>query len=218
MPAGPGAALEVIEPEFVLQLPELLLDPPATFRQGHEPAEAQGLAAEVGHPVLGRGGPSGRPRPPPAGRWPPSGSAPGGHRDTGQSAPGADPALPRRRSAEPGHPRGAGGEPAPGRRAVPPATTPGTPTMRGERRPSSSCCFLALLGIGTPWDARLALPLTRPRWMSQGLCSPPVEAPSRQVREEGLQGRRPHSAFQPDACSESRIQKTWRDSKKTSWE
>ncbi len=53
VPAAVGTALEVIEPECVLQLAVVVLDPPAQLREPHEIFERR-AGREVGEPVLGR--------------------------------------------------------------------------------------------------------------------------------------------------------------------
>ncbi len=55
VPARPRAPLEVIEPQFVLELAVILFDPPAPFGEPHKAAEPEVLAAEIGEPVLGGG-------------------------------------------------------------------------------------------------------------------------------------------------------------------
>lgn len=56
MPARPRAPLEVIEPQLVLELAVILLDPPAPLGQPDEAAETEVFAAQIGEPVRGGGG------------------------------------------------------------------------------------------------------------------------------------------------------------------
>ena len=55
MPARPRASFEVIEAEFVFQFPIILFNAPPTFREPHEPTQAERFAGELGEPIVGRG-------------------------------------------------------------------------------------------------------------------------------------------------------------------
>lgn len=51
MPARPRAPFEVVEPQFVFELPIVLFDAPAPFGQPHRAAEPQVLPTQIGEPV-----------------------------------------------------------------------------------------------------------------------------------------------------------------------
>ena len=54
VPPNPRTAFEVIEADFLVELPIVHLDPPAAFGEADEAPQAEPLAAEVREPVRRR--------------------------------------------------------------------------------------------------------------------------------------------------------------------